>query len=175
MNFRQASVETKNVLTPEEGHDFGMKSSIMPGIEIEYILPYLNNRLSFSTGVSFFTYKASNTYQASVISTITRTVDCQVLEFPLTVKYNIINKSDWSLFLNAGHTMSLTSNSSILTIDDDILDLNTSLGPELGAGISYKKARLAVRYTLPRDMMASYVYWGGDYSALTFKLGYEIF
>lgn len=151
------------------GYDFGSKTSFRIGAELEYILPFNNNKWSLFTDPNYQTY--SNKGETKEYDW---KAEYKYLELPLGVRHYMYLNSESKLFLDAAYVLSYKLGDSYIQYNTTKLDASRASNLALGAGYSYKRYSIEARYNLNHNII-NYSKWVTDYNSLSIIFGYSIF
>ncbi len=184
VNFSSLSVDnSRNNL---RDIDFGGNTSFRIGAEIEYVLPFNNNKWSVFLEPTFQSYKAEKfiTYFQSTLLTIETnvTADYTSIEFPLGVRHYFFLNDSSKLFVDGGLVIFDASIDSIIDFEDDRgMDLEID-GGETGsnffAGFGYNyqsKYSVEARYGFGRELLGPFSGLSSSYNTFSLVFGYTIF
>ncbi len=168
------SISVRDIVTPERSTNFGSKTGFRIGMEAEYILPFMKKKWGLVAEPSFIYFKANGTNQLG-----NATIDYQSLEIPFGVRHYFFLNDNINIFLGAF----LIINPRI-TFDLQILFdyryaapviVKTKGSVAFGAGMSYKRLSLEVRYIPGREILGGYPNWFTDCRIISYVVGYRLF
>ena len=163
-----ASFEASNTTNKSNNLDFDEKLIFKIGLEVEYVMPFNQNKWSLFAAPNFQAYKAS-----TKVSFLTSEIDYSFIEIPLGVRHYFFLSNDSKIFLNAGYSLSLNLKSD-LNIGSTKYDLEKSSNYFAGIGYSYSRYSAEVRYNFSRGLLDSnYAYWSSSYKSFGLNLGYK--
>lgn len=170
LNMNQ--VDVKHLVYSDYEYDFGTKSNIRIGVEVEGVLPFNRGKWAMAIEPVYTSYKADGDG-----SDYTADIDYQALELHVVARHYMFLKNDSKLFLNAGFLYSTDLNDAIYAPARRpfpvAIDMNFQL--VLGAGYKYKKISAEVRYIGNQSMIVNHSTWQAHYTSYSFVLGYTIF
>lgn len=162
-----ASFEADNS-TNNGAIDFDNKLIFKIGLEVEYIMPFNQNKWSLFVDPNFQAYKASTKF-----SFLTSEIDYSFIEIPLGVRHYFFLSNDSKIFLNAGYVLSLNIKSDF-NIGSTKYDLQKSSNYFAGVGYAYSRYSVELRYNFNRGLLESnYAYWSSSYKSVGLNLGYK--
>ncbi|KAA1246263.1 outer membrane beta-barrel protein [Aquimarina sp. RZ0] len=186
VKFSSLSIDNKN--NDLRDIDFGSKTNFKLGIELEYVLPFNNNKWSVFMEPTYQSYSAEKfiTYFQSSLLTIETnvTVDYTSIELPVGLRHYFFLKEGSLLFVDVGLLMADLRFRSSLDFEDeraDISDLDFGSASTFGniaLGVGYKfkgKYSAKLQYEFKRNILAKFTNWSSDYSSLSLNLGYTLF
>ncbi|WP_116788309.1 outer membrane beta-barrel protein [Flavobacterium psychrotrophum] len=185
VNF--VSLKTDYVSAAEAPHDFSPKATFSVGIELEYILPFNENKWAVFTAPSYqsYTNKATDNYFEGPSRVLnTWSVKYNSLDIPLGARHYIYINSNARFFINAGYIYSQAFGDSKITFSKSFVTTgSTALTAEAkskrqssffaGAGFSYGQLSLEARYIGKRSLVSGYGSWASDYSGINLILLYS--
>ena len=183
VNFSSFSVD--NSQNNLRDINFGGKASFRIGAELEYVLPFNNNKWSVILEPTFQSYKSEKfiTYFQSTLLTIetNTTADYKSIELPLGIRHYFFLNDDSKLFADAGIVLlDLGLDSTIDFEDDRGMDLEIDGGGTgsnffLGFGYKYKdRYSVQARYGTSRELLGNQSLWTSKYNTLSLVFGYTL-
>jgi len=167
IGIRSASISVRNSANSIQNVDFGNKWNPVFGLNLEYVLPFNNNKWSVFFEPVYQSYKSEVSIQ-----TYNGAADYSSIEMHLGFKYSLYLTKSSTLYVNA-------------TIMPYEITINKSLGPlditsvvNFSAGIGYlynDRFSAAFRLSTPRELLSNYVFYFAKYQYFEFVLGYRIF
>lgn len=159
--------------TFEENLDFTRGFLFRLGLEAEYILPFNKNKW----GVIFEpSYQLFNAQKQE--GTGTASIDYRALDFSIGLRHYFFLNGQTSVFIN-GFINSLASadfGSKIhLPPSTRVLEIKSIPNLAIGAGGSYKRIRVEIRYYTNQEILTGYARWGSSYQKTAVLLGYSLF
>lgn len=184
VNF--SSLKTDNSQNDLRDTDFDTKASLRLGVELEYVLPFNNNKWAIILEPTYQSYKAEKfiTYFRSTLLTIETNVeaDYKSIEIPLGVRHYFFLNKNSKLFADAGLVvLDIAMNSKIDFEDERGMDLEIDSGETgnnffLGFGYKYKdRYGIEARYNFNRELLGPFGSWTSEYGGFSILLGYTIF
>lgn len=138
------------------------------GAEMEYILPFNNNKWALFINPSYNVYSGSYKDDDFTVDT-----DYKFFELPLGVRYYMYLNNDSRIFINGSFNLNFPMGKSKITYNSSELEVGNNSSYALGAGYSYKRYSIEARYILSHGILGPYAYWVSDYSSLKVILGYR--
>ena len=169
-NFNSVDVRYLPVLGYD--YDFGVKTNLRVGLELEAVLPFNRGKWAIALEPAYTTYKAEGDG-----SEWTSTIDYQALEIHIVARHYMFLNDRSKVFLNAGFVYSADINNSKYGPIRRPKPVEIDMNPQLvfGAGYKYKKISAEFRYLGNQNMVRNQSTWEAHYKAYAVILGYEIF
>ncbi len=152
------------------------------GLELEFILPFNQNKWSVFAEPTFQNSKTTAEVSSIIINSQTNTVTSvyNSIELPMGFKYYLFLNPNSKIFLNGAYLLDLSLPSKISFESGADYKYgggnNLTNGWVLGIGYNYKsKYHLEVRYGFNRDPLADSNYANVDYKPLSLIFGYSFF
>lgn len=181
--LNNSSFESTLPISNSENADYGSKMGFGLGLEIEYILPFNNNKWSISIEPTYQSFKKEATNQQNNVSggLLRSEIDYKSIEIPVSVRHYFFLNDSSKIFANLSYITDISLNSSInFTREDgsnfDYADINS--GNNLAFGIGYKynnNYSLELRYQTSRDLLTKYPTLSSSYTTTSLILGYTLF
>lgn len=135
------------------------------GIEIEYILPFNNNKwalfveptyhLNSLKDISYDTGETVEVPSSGVITPIYKSIaiDYSAIEFPFGIRHHLYLSNRSAILLNTGILIDIPLNSKVFTEEDENgIDIKSSLSSFIGIGYSFnKKYSLELRHNIQKN------------------------
>lgn len=169
------SVSINNDLSNVE-YDFSNKIGFRIGAELEYIMPFNNNKWALFIDPNFQSYSDSGTKNG-----ITGDIDYKFIQIPFGARYYMYLTPKSKVFVDAAYTMSLVMGGSYVTYkrynqsDAIKLDVSNHSAFSIGAGYGYDRYSAAVRFNANKGILNTYPYWSSQYNSISIILGYRLF
>jgi len=181
--LRNSSLAIQNDATRFRDVDFGSKLGFGIGIELEFILPFNNNKWTIIAEPSYQNYKANKTTDVSNVSggKLISEVMYDFIEASVGLRHYFFLNSDSKVFLNALYIMDFNLKSSLETTraDGSILDSYDFLTRNnMAFGLGYKlhdKYSLEMQYQTRRHVLGKYPFLDSDFNTLSIIFGYSLF
>lgn len=166
VNF--SSLNTQSTVV-DLGYDFGNKTTFRIGAELEYVMPFNNNKWSIFLDPNYQSYenggkKENYEWKAKY----------QYAELPIGVRHYMYVNSDSKFFVDGAYTLAFELSDSHIQYNSLKLNITQTSNFALGAGYSYKKYSIEARYSFNHNII-NYNYWNTEYNSLSMILGYRIF
>lgn len=179
-----STLNVTNFMIDDFSIKFGSVISYSLGTELEYILPFNNNKWSLYIEPYYQNFKFEKTENVSSISggKIKSSLNYHSLELPIGLRHYFFLNKDSKIFVNARYELNyaLTSNFKNTRTDGSLINESFKLSPgnNLGIGAGYKfrnKYSIELVYQLNRNLFTDRVYWQSGFNKLSFVLGYTLF
>ncbi|WP_075340437.1 outer membrane beta-barrel protein [Tenacibaculum agarivorans] len=177
------SLELKNPVSVFGTSDFGSKIGFRIGAELEYILPFNNDKWGLFIKPTYQSFsgevEALRDDILMVGDLLVKTkVDYSSIEVPVGVRHYFFLNKNSKIFANIAYVADFSSSDPITFSREngDILnelEINPTSGFAFGFGFRYKKFSIELEY-IKRDIINA-VSWNTSYSAGNIILGYTIF
>lgn len=161
------SFSLENSISKSNNFDFDTKAVFTVGLELEYILPFNQNKWSLFLNPNYQKYE--NEAKKSVLKT---SVDYSFIELPVGIRHSFFLNKDSKIFVDAGYSMNFNFNSTVLQ-NSNKLEVSKSANLFLGLGFSYTKFSIEARYNFQRNILNNYVYNEGKYKSIGILAGYK--
>lgn len=173
-NYSTFKISSFNTNT-KENTDLGSKMTFQLGVEAEYIIPVLNNKLSILIEPGFYSFQAEAPIQFG-----TYKVNINSIEFLMGARYYMFLNPDLKFYVNAMFVpgMSIHLKSSIVEqyqYSKSEKKINELYNFAFGGGIIYKNLSAEIRYYTKRDFLKSMAIYKTEYERVALVLGYRIF
>lgn len=167
-------VDAKELGIPFGDPNYSSDYKINPrfGLELEYLLPFNNNRWGLFIEPSYQSFEGESELfiDGSVVIRRTVPVDYKSVEIPVGLRHYFPLKNEQSrLFINAAVIFDIAMNSTVRNNE-----LNSTNNLLFGAGYQYNKLSAEIRYNTGRGLN-TFPGLETSYSGLTLNLGYSIF
>ena len=179
VNFNSMSVNGSGA--DQRTVDFGKQTNFRIGLELEYIIPYHNNRWSIIVEPTYRSFSAENTYAVTNIvgGTLTAKVEYSSVELPIGIRHTFFLNQSSKIFLNAQHLINIDLDPTLTYSRQDAsqvyeLDVRSKNNFAFGAGFKFQdKYILELRYHTTNDILGEYRGYSSDYKNLSIILGYN--
>ncbi len=180
LNMNNLSIS--NSVVPSLGTDFGGFIGYGLGVEIEYILPFNNNKWAVIFEPTFNTSSTNTTrdIQNSAGNSLTSEYTNSTLGLGIGARHYFFLNNDSKIFTNFSFLIDLSVNSEISSIRTNNTVANTIEPSEtttigLGLGYSFKnKLSVEMRYVPSKDLFNNFAAWNSNYNSLGLILGYNL-
>lgn len=168
------------LLTYARDVDYGNKMNFGLGLELEYILPFNNNKWGAFIEPTYSSFKGEKILvYNSGFSETNFIADIKLIEIPLGVRHYFFLNNNAKLFLNTSYVFSFNLNSLIYDENDRFSDeFEVSPEPNLsfGLGYNYKNTyTLEIRLGLKKEVLNSFSGWYSNLNTVSFIIGYNLF
>lgn len=145
---------------------------IVAGLEIEFVLPFNKNKWVIVIAPTFQKFAGEQTVLSNDIS-----ISYSAIEFPVGVRHNFFINEHSNIFLNGFIVPSYTFDSEPTITYSNLSNLfmNPKNSFAIGAGFTYKRANIELRYYTRRDLLANQLSISTNYQRVGLMLGYRIF
>lgn len=160
-----------DAVVPGYNYDFGGKTVFDIGAEVEYILPFNNNKWAVFTAPYVESYSAAGTNQAHAIN-----VKYTSVNIPIGARHYMFLNDKSKLFINAAYVLGINSGDSYLEYKSNFttkLDIGNFPNLSLGAGYCYGPFSAELRYGIKRQLF-NYSGRNASYTTLGLLLGYKL-
>ena len=161
--------------------DFGSKTNLSFGLEIEYIFPFIKNKFSFFAEPTYKNFSEESVIPeyrttTSSINNINTKINYQFIEIPVGFRYYFYLNDDSKFFINIARNLHFDFNSKIefdkISSDSDVVRVTSNT---LGFGYKYdKKYSIELRYTTDKEITPRQD-WDSTFSSIAVILGYTLF
>lgn len=181
--LNKSALSMANRLTSSRDIEFGSKSSLRLGLELEFVLPFNKNKWSLLIEPTYQSFKDEGTItrsnQFNSFTSYNVDVNYTSIEVPFGIRHYFFLSKKSRIFVNYQYMVDLSMGSTIdyYTGNNlvDSYEIGTRGSSVLGAGYNYNnRFNLELRYG-SRDILNSYNFWNSDYSTLSLILGVAIF
>ena len=158
--------------------DFGSNTNGTYAIDVEYILPFNNNKWGITLSPSYQSFKSEQQSEYSI-----GTVDFKAIEVGVGLKrYFFLNK-ETKVFVNLQYNSILSYRfdskfgfKSHSTQDFLYDPIDKAYNPTLvyGLGFEYRRMFAEFRYHSPQNIMSKYPSWDAKLEKISFRVGYKI-
>lgn len=164
------SLSIENGINPRPSFEFDQKVVFLIGAEVEYIMPFNNNKWSLflNPNVQFYENTGSK-------SNYEYEVKYNSLNVPAGFRHYMFLNEKSKFFLDAAYMLSFAMGDAYIKYDTrtEKLDIEKESSFLAGAGYSYDRYSIELRYTFGHGILTNYSYWSSDYSSLAIMLGYR--
>ncbi|SEA60554.1 porin family protein [Psychroflexus halocasei] len=172
-SYRKGSVNVTNFTIGEpRSPKFSDQNQFAFGVELEYILPFHNNKWAVFVEPTFV-----QSYEGfKEIGHFKNQIDYSSIETPIGIRHYFFLGQDFKIFLNGAFIIDVPISNSELSFAEQrssiTIESGTNIG--LGAGIKFKnKFSLEFRYLTERELLIKHQNVSAKYESLTFVLGYS--
>ncbi len=155
---------SRNFQNISQDISFDSKPIYAPGFELEYVMPFNNNKWSLFIDPSYQSYKSeiTDTFPSHPSFNRTTSVDYKSIELPIGVRHYLFlnNQKKHKLFFDLGINVDVPFSSLVtekfnFSNDVNISDVSFTLKPNLFLGFGYtmnEKYKVEFRYNTPRNL-----------------------
>jgi hypothetical protein len=154
--------------------DFGSKTLLRIGIELEYVLPFNRNKWALFVEPNFQYFKAEKTIEIYE-QTRERSIDYKNIQIPVGIRHYFFLNDNSKFFLNGALALNVPIKSDI-KFSNDPNATKISIGTPIifGAGYKYNKFGIELRYS-KQTLLRNYISMESNYSNFSVILGYNLF
>ncbi|MEW7279027.1 outer membrane beta-barrel protein [Aquimarina sp. 2201CG1-2-11] len=172
------------ILPASRNVDFEKELSFRIGVELEYVLPFNNNKWSVLFEPTYRSYTPEMEFNylingGRILRTTTVKVDYTSIELPIGVRFYSFITDNSKLFFNVSYALEYVMSGSIESSNGylpPVLDVETDGNLSLGIGYTFKnKFSAEFRYSASRDIVSEFSLWNSDFKNVSLILGYTIF
>ncbi len=179
-----ASLEINNAFASAYDMNYGSKTNIDFGVELEFILPFNKNKWALAVEPTYRTFNAEarRPRPNNLSGEFVGKVDYNSIEVPISVRHYFFLNKNSKIFANFSYILdfSMKANFEILSATNQVasfgvIDLET--GSNFGLGVGYKfrdKYSIEFRHHTKRQVMNNSS-WDSSYNANSIIFGYTIF
>jgi len=178
-----SSLSIQNSRIDDRSVDFDNKIGLRFGAELEYILPFNQNKWSIFMEPMYQSYEVEKTIESNAISggELDVSAEYNSVEIPLGIRYYFFLSENSKLFLSAAHIIDISSKSIVEYTRPNgksfvKLDSDTRSNFSVGLGYKYNdKISVEFRIQNSRDTLTEYSFIKSDYNTVSVIFGYTIF
>jgi len=148
--------------------DFDSKAGFRIGAELEYIMPFNNNKWSLFVDPNYQSYSNSGNKGTQEMK-----AEYNHLELPFGVRHYMFLNENAKFFIDGAYVMGIPLGDAFLQYSGSILTVEKNSTIALGAGFSYKQYSIELRHTFKHGII-DYTFWSGNYSSTGIILGYKL-
>lgn len=159
------------------------KVSLRAGIELEYVLPFNNNKWNLTLEPTYQSYKSTifaDLHNSVLVGEVQTTPEYESIEVPVGIRHYFFLNKNSSLFVNVNYKLFeflLHSNLDSDFINNRLEGIDFSAGTNnIGGGFGFNfksKYSLEFRYQGKRNILKNYISWNSSYSSFSLILGYN--
>lgn len=156
--------------------DLGDGFGFTLGFEMEYILPFNNNKWAVIIEPTYQSFNNEGDFGLSVFGS-----DYRSLEIPLGLRHYFFLNDKSKIFVNFSAIYDFDFNSEIYFFEEtdprrNALDINSKFNFSLGAGYKHNdKYSIEFRYFTNRDILGGITERAGNYGNISAVFGYKLF
>lgn len=149
--------------------EFDSKAALRIGAEVEYILPFNNNKWSIFTEPSYNNYENEGNNGNVAFST-----KYQTLEIAVGPRHYLYLNQNTRLFLDVVYSFDIVVGESELLYSATIREVSSTSHFAAGAGVASGRFSGELRYNFSRNYIPKYQAWSTDYSPVSIILGVRV-
>ena len=161
--------------------DFGNNVGFVPGIELEYLLPFNAQKWSLFMDARYQSFEGDGTTEVNIPligGTVTRTNEASytAVDLSLGVRHYFLINSKSRIYLGLNYSVDLSSNTDVIYEQAEDLLASAPTGVlGIGAGYAFDKLSAEIRYYTNRNSLGNEFFaQNSDYSNITFSLSYKL-
>lgn len=165
VNFSSAKVG--NSIIANSNYDFENKGIPNLGLEVEYILPFNQQKwaIFFNPNYQKYEQTAQRKYTKS-------TLDYSFIDLTLGIRHYFYISQKSKIFLNGGYSPTVNFDSHFFQGDSEF-EVSKSANFFIGAGYNYDRYSIEARYNFNRNFLQDYAYWKAEYNSYAITIGYK--
>lgn len=163
---------------------FDNKINFRAALELEYVLPFNNNKVALYIQPAFQQCKSSGTtvhVTSHFDEIVDGIVDFQSIELPIGVRYYFFLNNKSKIYLNAdiifdfnfGEGIRIHKSQTPMSYYDSVVKSNTNFSA--GIGYKYQKFLVELNWQTSQNLMKTVPSWVCEYRTWSISLGYSIF
>jgi hypothetical protein len=163
------TLEIANEMIPNSYAKFDNKTSFRIGIELEYIMPFNNNKWSLFADPNYQTYK-----NEVAMDNYSYTLKYDFIELPLGVRHYMFLNDKSKIFIDAMYVLDFNLGGSQVQFNEQRpLEITKASNYALGVGFNYERLSIEARHNFVHGILRSYPAWAADFSTTNIILGYR--
>jgi len=164
-NFANAKIENSEISNSEISFD--RKAIPSFGLEIEYVMPFNQNKWSLFFNPSYQKFESSQKK-----GYLTADFDYSYIDLAFGVRHYFFLNEKSKIFADLGYTLVVPTEA---TFKYGTGKLEVSKGSNLffGTGFSYTRFSIEARYNFKRQFLNNYLYWSSNYNSFSIVAGYK--
>jgi hypothetical protein len=172
-----SSLKIKDPYLIDKNVDFGAKASLRLGVELEFVLPFNNNKWSLFVEPTYQYYKnEKKNVNYTVSNTVDYVVDYKSIEVPVGLRYKIFINDKLNVFFNTAYVYDFEFGSKITRTLIKDLEVNTRSNIVFGIGGEFvDKFSFEFRVGTSRNLIGDNVYRDSKYNTSSIIFGYKLF
>jgi len=164
-----ASLNVLNTTVKSWNFDFEDKTIFRAGLEVEYILPFNNNKWALFIDPNYQSYSNTGTKGGD-----NWTVDYNYIQVPVGARHYFFLNDKASIFVNAAYVLDFAlSGAQVQRNAQEPLTIERTTNFAVGAGFGYDRLSAEVRMDFSHGLLNNYQYWAADYSTIGVIVGYR--
>jgi len=148
--------------------DFESKTGIRIGAEVEYVMPFNNNKWSIFADPNYQTFSGSGRKGNQQVK-----ADYNYIELPFGARHYMYLNQNAKFFIDAAYVLTIPLGDPYIQFGGSKLDIEKNSGLALGGGFSYKQYSVELRHNFSHELL-NYAYWSGSYNSTSIILGYKL-
>lgn len=165
VNFSTA--KANNSIVYSSNYDFESKAIPNLGLEVEYVLPFNQNKWAIFFNPSYQKYE-----QTAQRKYMKASFDYSFIDLCFGVRHYFYVSQNSKIFVNAGYTPTVNLDSQFFQGTSE-LEVSKSANFFIGAGFNYKRYGLEARYNFKRNFLQDYTYWSSEYNSYGITFSYK--
>ncbi len=172
--------------------NLGKKNQVKVGFEIEWGLPFNNNKWGLFIEPTYQSYNANEKQNVnnSLNTLFEATIDYKSIEIPIGLRHYLFLNKNSKIFINSGFVIDVAFSSKtslkhsnygfsstfpfVLAPKFHDSDITNSVNFFIGSGYGFSKFNIEFRYNTSRNLINSYTS-AAKYSSFSIILGYQLF
>lgn len=152
--------------------EYPLESKICPrfGIELEYVLPFKNNKWAIILEPTFQLYNGEANTKEGLIK-----ANYNSIELPLGLKYSIFLNDHAKIYISTQYSFDLPIDSYISFEYRGDVQLHSTRNFIAGIGFQWNDIIFELRNSFNRNSLNDYVYFSSKYSYFSMVFGYKLF
>ncbi len=163
-----SSLEVSNTVS-NAYFDFGGNTSYRIGAELEYIMPFNNNKWSLFIDPNYQSYSSSGRKKNQEMK-----AEYTYVDLPVGVRHYMFLNEKSKFFIDAAYVMSLAFGDNYIQYGGSKLDIDNNSTIALGGGFSYDRYSIEIRHNFNHQTI-NYAYWNGKFNSTNIIIGYKLF
>ncbi|WP_294820387.1 hypothetical protein [uncultured Flavobacterium sp.] len=165
-----AKITTEDKMGNGAGFEFDSKPAFRIGAEVEYIMPFNNNKWALFTDPNIQFYKNDGVEGPYEWET-----EYTFIELPFGVRHYMFLNANSKLFLDVAFAVTLNTGDPYVKHNGVKHNIAKSSNFAAGLGFAHKRYSAEIRYGFERGLLELYDSWGAGYTSVGLILGYKIF
>ncbi|HEU0137120.1 MAG TPA: hypothetical protein VFQ50_07510, partial [Flavobacterium sp.] len=162
-----ANVSLYNVTNSGE-FDFEQQQIFSVGMELEYIMAFNQKKWALFLSPNFQSYSADGKEGTHALR-----INYKFIELPAGLRHYFYLNDQSKIFINAGYLLVFDTTVNTITYGPSTLEISRTSNAFVGAGFSYGKFGLEIRYNTVRGLLSSYHGRTASYNATSAILSYK--
>ena len=171
LNRNNVTADVTFAENSEYKYDFGSKSNLRVGLELEAILPFHRGKWAVAIEPVFTSYKADNNG-----TEYTDDIDYQAFEMHFGARHYMFLNPKSKIFINASYVYSVDTKNNSYFPERRIFGTPYKLRPHFTLGVGYKYNNISAEFRYAgKQYLVQRDYFEVEYSSFAIILGYTIF